>query len=409
MSGLYRTCALILFNCLLLFIVANLVALPFISPGPRPYDPKAHRDWWLARHGIETMRRVYPGLSDQQIEQLLLQVGHFGLVFEPYIHTKSEPMVLEHTAFHPSGFRLIGREQGPWPMAKDVLNVFVFGGSTIVGSGVRDEQAIPAVLQALLRKQIGDNAVNVYNFATAGHYSTQERIFFEQLIMHGQTPDVVVFMDGLNDFYFWNDEPAHTGLMREAYTFLMEGIHPRSLDLALRTLVQRLPLTNILLPYYYHLIHTGQMPTAALAGAAYANENEFADRSKIDPVIERYFRFKQMAEAVAQTFGVTPIFVWQPVPLYKYDPKLRLFPVVGDHLRHEFGYPIMAQIVAERDLGTEFVWCADAFEAAMHPMYIDSVHYTIEGNEVVAGCAARAITQRGLLEAKLKKLLATRK
>jgi hypothetical protein len=402
-AGAYRSLAIILLNCFLLFIIANIVALPFVNLGFNPYDPRVHRDQWLARNGIEAVRRVYPGLSDREIDDLLLQAGQFGQVYEPYIATKSEPMMLEHTAFHTAGFRLIGKDQGPWPMSSKALNVFVFGGSTIVGSGVRDDQAIPAVLQKLLRAQAGTADINVYNFATAGHYSTQERIYFEQLILKGNVPAIAIFIDGLNDFFFWNDEPAHTATMRLAFQNMNNLTSPRGLGFAIKLTLLRLPVSQFLLPYYYYA-RTGQMPTAALIASAYAQTDPYDDHAKIKRVIGRYFRFKDMAEAVAQRFGVTPIFVWQPVPLYKFDPKLALFPVAGDHKYHRYGYPLMAEAVAKRNMTDDFIWCADAFASASHPLYLDSVHYTIEGNEIVADCVAQAIAQRGLLQSALRKL-----
>jgi hypothetical protein len=396
----YVAFALIGFNLFLLFVIANFAALPFVDADPRSYDRYSHRDTWLQQYGMEPMRRVYPGQSDQEILDVMAQTGRFGLLFEPFIHTRSEPVTFEHTAIHPAGFRLIGREQGPWPMSPKALNLFVFGGSTAVGSGVRDHQAIPAVLQRLLRAQIGEQVINVYNFATAGHFSTQERIYFEQLIMHGHAPNAVVFVDGLNDFYFWNDEPSFGSAMRQVYMDIVETNH-LSLRPAVRAVLQRLPLAQVVRSYYRR--HIGGMPKATLFSAAYAQEDNFSDPSKIEIVIERYFRFKNMVEAVAQRFGITPIFVWQPVPLYKSDPKLRLFPVKDDHRRHEFGYPAMAQTVAARDMGNHFVWCADVFEHETKPVYLDSVHYTVDGNETVAGCVAQAIVQRRLLDTTAQK------
>ena len=397
----FQTTAVILLNCFILFVIANLIAIPYVEQGAGSYDARAHRDQWLDRHGIETMRRVYPGLSDQQIKELLLQTGQFGQLFEPYIQTKSEPMVLEHTAFHPAGFRFVGRDQAGWPMDRNAFNVFVFGGSTVVGSGVRDDHAIPAVLQRLLRQTYPDRAINIYNFATAGHYSTQERIYFEQLILQGNTPDAVIFVDGLNDFYFWQDQPAHTDMMRAAFKYFATEDY-RTLPSTLRLLVLRLPLTKVALRAI-NQANTGGMPTVSLVSPAFAATNIADNPARIEAVIERYLRFRRMAESVATAFDVAPVFVWQPVPLHQYEAKLRLFPVVGDHLLHETGYPAMARRVASTDMGKSFVWCADAFRNAERPLYLDSVHYTVEGNEIVAQCIMRDIVARGLLSEKLTK------
>lgn len=182
----YRTIAIVTLNLILFSVLANLIAMPFAAA--KRVDAHAHRSVWLERHGIESMRRVYPTLSDQEIEEILIQTGSFGHLYEPFIEFKSEPMVVEHTNIHRDGFRLIGREQGPWPIDRAAFNVFVFGGSTALGSGVRDDQTIPAIMQRRLREHFPGRTINVYNFATGSHYTTQERIYFELLLMKGHGP-----------------------------------------------------------------------------------------------------------------------------------------------------------------------------------------------------------------------------
>ena len=54
-------------------------------------------------------------------------------------------------------------------------------------------------------------------------------------------------------------------------------------------------------------------------------------------------------------------------------------------------------------MGRDFAWCADAFEKATQPMYIDAVHYSVAGNEAVATCIAQAVIDRGLIEDALRK------
>jgi GDSL-like lipase/acylhydrolase family protein len=399
-SGL-RAAAIVAVNCILLFAIVNVAVYFFVDLSKQRQYTADHFNQWVAKHGLEPLRRVYPGLSDDEIVKTVGQTGRFGQVFEPFIQVKSEPMILEHTALHRDGFRLIGKEQAPWPMPADGVNVFLFGGSTTAGSGVRDDHTFAALLQRSLRERYGRNDINIYNFGTGSHYSTQERIYFEQLLNKGITPDAVIFVDGLNDFWFWDDVPVHTVVLRHAFTYILQLSDPRGLGEAFQLVLQRLPVTNLI--RRFQSTPTGKMPTAGLIGPAFASDNPLADRSKIDPVVHRYFRFQRMASGVARSFGVTPIVVWQPVPLYKYDPKLRLFPVEGDHGRHEFGYPVMAQAIAARDMGENFVSCADAFETAERPLYLDSVHYNVEGNERVAGCIAAAIIDRDLLRQPLGK------
>jgi hypothetical protein len=197
-------------------------------------------------------------------------------------------------------------------------------------------------------------------------------------------------------------------MLNHAFEYLVVMSDPRGLGEAARLVAERLPLTNFVRRLGHGNAGTFRMPSASLIGTAHAENNPLADPTKIDTVIGRCLRFKHMTEMVGQGFWVTPIFVWQPIPLYKYDPKLRVFPVTDEHGRHEFGYPAMEQAVAQREMGRNFVWCADAFNKATEPMYIDAVHYSIAGNETVATCIAQAIVDRGLITEALRKVPSTR-
>ena len=95
-------------------------------------------------------------------------------------------------------------------------------------------------------------------------------------------------------------------------------------------------------------------------------------------MIERYLANKRMIEAVAGTYGVDPVFVWQPVPTYKYDLDYHLFTSRGfqRHSYTKYGYPRMRERVDRGDLGGNFFWCADLQEGVREPLYVDIVHYT---------------------------------
>src|SRR5262249_36966076 len=90
------------------------------------------------------------------------------------------------------------------------LNIFVFGSSTTLGPGVEDGRTAPAVLQAILREKTksGEPAVNVYNFGSPSSFSSQEVAWFQNQLRNGHRPEVAVFLDGANDFHFWDGDPA---------------------------------------------------------------------------------------------------------------------------------------------------------------------------------------------------------
>jgi lysophospholipase L1-like esterase len=75
--------------------------------------------------------------------------------------------------------------------------LFFFGGSTMWGTGARDDFTIPS----LISKSLYGSKVNtkIVNYGESSYVSTQEMIFLINQLQQGNIPDVVVFYDGYND------------------------------------------------------------------------------------------------------------------------------------------------------------------------------------------------------------------
>jgi hypothetical protein len=156
----------------------------------------------FARYGLNYFQRVYPGKSESEIVQLIQDQAKTPVSYEPFVEFRSSPYISPTLNIHSAGFRLIGPAQGPWPIDKNALNLFVFGGSMALGSAVADDDAIPAQLQHSLRARTGLANLNVYNFAAGSHFSSQEVAYLQNLLRAGIVPNIAVFIDGQNDFYF---------------------------------------------------------------------------------------------------------------------------------------------------------------------------------------------------------------
>jgi lysophospholipase L1-like esterase len=90
-----------------------------------------------------------------------------------------------------------GHRQTVLPADTDGPSIFMFGGSTMWGTGARDSCTIPSQLAAALNRR-GVSA-NVVNFGEIGYVSTQEVLSLMLELREGNVPDVVVFYDGIND------------------------------------------------------------------------------------------------------------------------------------------------------------------------------------------------------------------
>ena len=202
-----------------------------------------------------------------------------------------------------NGFR-VSRAQGPWPPAPTNFNVFVFGGSTMFGTWLPDEQTVSSFLQAALARRLATN-VCVYNFGMPYYYSTQERLRFERLLGQGIVPHAAVFVDGANDFNRLDDTPEVRERFVEAFEVANKN---KSL---LPALVQELPLARLIRSITARVQVPVRHDPATLP-------------AKAARVIATYRENKLMIESLCAAHGVAPVFVWQPIPRYNYD--LKYFP-----------------------------------------------------------------------------------
>jgi hypothetical protein len=94
-------------------------------------------------------------------------------------------------------------------------------------------------------------------------------------------------------------------------------------------------------------------------------------------VIARYFANKRLIEVASAAYDVTPVFVWQPVPMYKYERRYNVFANRGFFgvTKVGRGYEAMARSVRDHPVDGNFLWLADVQADATEPLYIDVVHY----------------------------------
>jgi len=438
-----RSILIILGNTIILFVIVNIAAAPFGRKAPSVSNEE-HRqragEAVLEKYGFEFFRRVYPGKTDAQIRQLIFDIPELKTAYEPFAEFRSAAILTTNLNVHQAGFRLLGENQGPWPLDRRALNIFVFGGSTTFGSGVADDKTIPAALQQILRSRHSgsDTGINVYNFGVGAFFSTQEVTFFQNQLRYGNVPDMVVFVDGLNDFYFWDGEPANAQTARNAI-YVIDSLSrqlgsDRGPGWHLVQFLKSLPVVKLMQTLAEKSGNdewswNGQGETApSLADAPrppsapaplqassedsardiyasrYADGFEISDPQRIRDVIERYLVNKGIAQGAANQFGIEAVFAWQPVPTYNYDLAYHAQGVRQAHRRTRYGYPAMAEYAATHRLGANFAWCADIQRDARRPLYVDQIHYSEVGNHMVADCIADTIIGSGALERAMTRL-----
>lgn len=301
--------------------------------------------------------QVYPGRSAAEIDLIQREAFELPYIYQPFTGFQLAPARKQTVEVSAAGFRQAPVSQA-WPPVGDALNVFVFGGSTTFGYAVGSSNTLPVELQRELQQLFTNRQVQCYNFGCGGYFSTQERLRFEQLLTAGHVPKLAIFVDGLNDFTFWKGLPMFSDHV--ARVFRPEDGSP--------------PM--------------GPVPQAQTD-------------IEVNSVLRRYQTNVRMIEAVAGRWQVQTLFIAQPVPFYDIPISPQTFPFKTVRAGHELcyaGYTLFEKLTLGGAFGASSIWCGDAFAEAKAIMYADSIHYSDEGNRVLARAIVQRAKERGLLK-----------
>jgi hypothetical protein len=371
----YMVLAVGLLNAILLFVFINL-ALYFVLKLRHP-APKAALTF-TEHFNSDKLQAAYPGWREQDVRALLKETPRedHEFEYEPWTGFRERPFRGRFVNIDPAGFR-VGKNQGAWPPSPGQTTVFVFGGSTAFGWYLPDDETIPSYMQQCG----GPQKLAVYNFARPAYFSSQELALFQKLLRDGHVPQVAVFIDGLNDFILSEGEPKFTTELRQ----FMDGK------------LESNALTNLPIVRAAYWLRERLHPAETTASESAPN---YADPAVLNSVVERWLANKKMIEATAAAYGIRVIFVWQPIPLYKYDLRYHFFlhndQGFGGFVRAEYGYRSMAQLHEQAKLGPDVLWLADMQEDEHENLYVDSVHYTAAFSKEIAGriCEFIAMSKR---------------
>lgn len=245
-------------------------------------------------------------------------------------------------------------------------SVYFFGGSTMWGEGSDDQHTIPALVNEIKPEY------EIQNHAQLAYASRQELDALITLYSKNQTPDYVVFYDGVNESAFLcpseiNQLPAHRLVpmfRQKLYQSKKEYI---------KELMGKVFYENILKVAYRYTYK----PT--IENTPY---NCASNPAKAKEVAQIMMRNWEMANSLVAQHGGKFLAILQPAA-YIGNPKL-------DHLKldeqlrpeYEVVYQEIKKLIAEK----EYDWIydfSDSFDGD-HYIYIDFCHVSPNGNEIMA-------------------------
>jgi len=266
----------------------------------------------------------------------------------------------------------------------DPIQIFVFGGSTVWGTGARDQATIPSfVSQYLCEKNM---PVKVTNFGESGYTNTQEVIKLQLELRAGNRPDIVIFYDGHNDI-FTSYQSNSPGTLQNRHNRIADFNARNSLNLR----------GAVLNSYTMQIINklTSKFRNSASAEV-------YTSRKLKEETALVYLENIRIIRALEQEFAFKAFFYWQPSIYSKStvskEEKQLLSASLGT-------YPYLDEMhedIAKRIRASEEVIdLAYVFDDIDHTVFIDEIHISEEGNKIVSEHISEDIINYLKIEARL--------
>jgi hypothetical protein len=338
----------------------------------------------VTEHYRTDITRYYPRMTAEQINDLMRETYAY-LQYEPFVEFREHSRTGRYVNILEPGYRR-SSGQSEWPPRRGKPVIFVFGGSTTLGAGVGDDDTVVSRLSDILRLMPEFADAQIYNFGRGFYFSTQEAILFMRLLSDGTAPDIAIFIDGLNEFFYQTNSHAFA---REMKVLFEREVGKQSWSIT-RVILADAREAILYLPIG-RLAHDIKSYFAGLGFNGRAARFMAHNKQGTENSIKTFLANRRMIMGMARAFNVKTLFVWQPIASRTYPPTLHAELEVhgyGPHSQSYFGYPEMKRTIEAMDERDGFVWCADAFSAATEPLYVDLVHYNRSGAELLARCIA---------------------
>ena len=164
------------------------------------------RTWYFFREPkvpvvLETNRTAAPGSLNASYETEDLDAFNAdsaglqrGFRWHPYVYWRRPAYDTPTVHVSKEGIRRTVQPYGPDAKTR----IFLFGGSTMWGTGVRDEHTIASLFAQRLA-QLGWSDFHVVNYGESAYVATQSLLTLLLELRAGNIPDIVVFYEGINE------------------------------------------------------------------------------------------------------------------------------------------------------------------------------------------------------------------
>ena len=344
-----------------------------------------------ARDVIPAPQDAYP--AEPWAQQYFQSLNRVHMRWYPYAYWKAVPLSSRYLNIDADGNRVTWRKpHQDGARERPVMRLLMLGGSTLWGTGVRDDHT----LASLLAKRFADSPdyeLEITNLGQIGYVSTQELIMLYQLLRRGQRPDLVIFYDGVNEAFtgyqngiggltqsefFRAQEFSILGSSWGRKKLYREALHSALMSTGLADLIKFLAGKDNpnMLPHEIK-------PLGGLDYLAPPQDFEGTDAVEQD-VVDIYLFNVQMERMLSERFKFRSLFYWQPTVFSKNQLapfERRLLP--GDPMRVEF-YRGTYRRLAAQAAPNGIIDISGILNNRNALDFIDPYHLNEAANEIVA-------------------------
>jgi hypothetical protein len=324
------------------------------------------------------------------------------LIWHPYFYWRCAPFRGEYVNIDSDGLRRTWQpEPSAMPFERPGMRVFMFGGSTLWGTGARDDHTIPSCLARLFTREL-KRRIEVVNFGDSGYVSTQEVVMLIRELQRGNVPDVVIFYDGMNDTFsaFQNRRagiPQNESNRVDEFNIL-NYVRGGDLDrVYLSRLTKRPAACRIINAALRRLAGSPDERQAWMRGSHAPDPSSVAG-----DVVRLYASNLRIVQDLGKGFGFDAVFFWQPMIFNKAKLTAYELTQMNDNMYVKDFYDLVYGRISSPALLSSlsgFHNVSDIFADRAEPLFIDLCHISEAGNEMIAARIFREVSD--LVRAKL--------
>lgn len=256
--------------------------------------------------------------------------------------------------------------------SNDTVKIYFFGGSTTWGTGARDNYTIPS----LVSKYLFENNINaeVTNYGETGFQNTQETIFL-MLELRKDTPDIVIFYDGVNDAY-------------SAYQNKKAGVPQHGAVLACKNKYINYVVTMYTGHSYFWQCFTyfKNKLIGPRDKSVHTSDNAIENKEELaEDVIDAYSHNIKMIHGLEKEYGFKSYFFWQPCIYTKKHLSETEESLIEEQLETSQLYNLevnYSHVKLNED--ASFIDISKVFDSHNETVFIDWCHLGENGNEIIA-------------------------